>query len=255
VRRAAPLLTAGAALALLVGCASTSDLSGSGDGPLGAEDSPADLYVAMAQEYFRLGQMDAALQRAEHGVKVDGRNAKARYMLAFLYQRLGETARAETQFREAVALDPKNPDIRNALGTFYCGQRRFDEADAEFRRALDNPLYATPEVALLNAAVCARQAGDATKAADDLSRAVAANPRFGPAIYEQARLRYDQGDFKAAKGHLDRYFEVAPVAPQALLLAVRVERRLGNRKRAETYAQTLRRQFPDSSEVLQLTQS
>lgn len=255
MRRLAVLHAAGAALAvaLLAGCASTG--SERGDGTLGGDDSPADLYVAMAQEYYRLGQMDAALQRAEHGVKLDGRNAKARYMLAFLYQRLGDNARAETQFREAVALDPKNADIRNALGTFYCGQRRFAEADAEFNLALENPLYTTPEVALVNAAVCARQAGNATKAADYLSRAVAANPRFGPALYEQARLQYDQGDFKAAKGHMDRYFQVAPMAPQALLLAVRIERRLGNRKQAESYAQTLRRQFPSSNEVLQLSQS
>lgn len=235
---------------LLGGCAS---LRSSEDGDtLAGKESPADLYVAMAQEYYRRGQMDAALQRAEHAVKVDGKNARARYMLAFLYQRLGETERADKQFREAVNLDPKNPDIRNAWGTFFCAQKRYSEADEQFNKALENPLYATPEVALTNAGICARQAGDRARAQGYFSRASSANARFGPALFESARLSYEQGDHTAAKGYIDRYFEVAPMEPAALLLAVRVERQLGNKKRAATYEQTLRKRFPNAPEVQQL---
>ncbi len=235
---------------LLAGCAGMR--SEEGDGTLGSSESPADLYVAMAQEYYRRGQMDAAVQRAEHAVKVDGKNPRARYMLAFLYQRLGENERADKEFREAVNLDPKNPDIRNAWGTFFCAQKRYAEADEQFSKALENPLYATPEVALTNAGICARQAGDRARAQGYFSRASSANPRFGPALFESARLSYDQGDHSAAKGYLDRYFQVAPMEPTALLLAVRVERQLGNKKRAATYEQTLRKQFPNAPEVLQL---
>lgn len=253
--RSARTLTILLVCMLLAGCAGSANRLDDEGETLGSEDSPADLYVAMAQEYYRRGQMDAALKRARHGVSVDGKNARARYMLAFLYQRLGENERAETQFREAVTLEPKNPDIRNALGTFYCTQKRFTEADEQFNKALESPLYATPEQALINAAVCARQAGDAAKAEGYLGRALAANPRFGPALLEQARLKYERGDPKGAKERLDRYFEVAPLQPQALLLAVRVERRLGNPKRAKTYEETLRKQFPDAPEVLQLSQS
>jgi type IV pilus assembly protein PilF len=235
---------------LLVGCAGLG--TSEDDGTLGGKESPADLYVAMAQEYYRRGQMDAALQRAEHAVKVDGKNARARYMLAFLYQRLGETERAEKQFREAVSLDPKNPDIRNAWGTFFCAQKRYAEADEQFNKALENPLYATPEVALTNAGICARQAGDTARAQAYFGRASSANPRFGPALFESARLSYERGDYTAARASLDRYFEIAPMEPSVLLLAVRVERQLGNRKRAATYEQTLRKRFPNAPEVLQL---
>lgn len=243
-----------AMLTVLAACAGTGPRDGDEGGFAagGRRDSPADLYVALAAEYYRQGQLDAALQRAKKGIDLDGNNARAHYMLALLYQRIGESKLAEKHFAEAGRLEPKNPDIHNALGTFYCGEKRYREAEEQFKKALDNPLYNTPWVALTNAALCARQAGEGAKAESYLHRAIESNPRFGPALQEMANISDQRGDHKGARTYLDRYFQYNEPTAQALLLAIRVERRLGARKRAATYEQLLRNSFPSSAEVLSL---
>jgi len=241
-------------LALLAACAGAESRDGDEGGFTGTDskDSPADLYVALAAEYFRQGQLDAALQRAKKGVDLDGNNARAHYMIALIYQRIAEAELAEKHFAEASRIAPKNPDIHNALGTFYCGEERYREAEEQFEKALDNPLYNTPWVALTNAGLCARQAGEAANAESYLQRAIEANPRFGPALQEMASISDRRGDYKGARAYLDRFFQFNQPTPQALLLAIRVERKLGARKRAATYEQLLRDSFPSSAEVLSL---
>jgi type IV pilus assembly protein PilF len=248
----APALTPVLLLAaLLTGCASSATREEEG-GFAGDYDSPADLYVALAAEYYRQGQLDAALQRAKRGLDLDSRNARAHYMLGILYQRIGENAKADSHFAEAAKLEPKNPDVQNARGTFFCSQKKYREADEQFRKASSNPLYGTPWVALTNAGLCARKAGNQQQAESYLQRAISANPRFGPALREMADLNYQRGNYKAARSYLDRYFQSNQPTPQALLLATRVERKLGARKRASTYESMLRKGFPDSAEVLSL---
>jgi type IV pilus assembly protein PilF len=245
--------------AVLVTACSHQELRDNDDatGVLGSvrRQSPADIYVAMAAEYYKRGQLEIALQRAKQAIDVDPSNGRAHYMLALLYQKLGESQLAQQNYAEAARLEPKNPDIRNAWGAFYCSQRNEAEAQKQFREALANPLYATPEVALTNAATCARSAGNAAKAEGYLRSALSKNPSFAPALVELADMEYQQGQYKAAQALLDRYFQVAPPAPRPLLLAVRVERKLGAPKRAATYAQLLRTRFPESPEVLTLNQS
>jgi len=46
--------------------------------------------------------------------------------------------------------------------------------------------------------------------------------------------------------------KVSQPTPQVLLLAVRVERGLGARKRAATYAEMLRESYPDSPQAIRL---
>ncbi len=219
---------------------------------LDEQDSPGDLYVAMAAEYYRLGQMDAALRRAQQAIDEDGKNPRAHYMIAVIYQQIGEIGRADSHFKRAVELSPNNPEVHNAYGTFHCNQRRFAEADQEFQKAYENPLYNTPWVAMTNAGTCAASAGNTGKAEGFYRKALTANPRFGPALFKMAELEYRRGDAKVAKEYLDRFFQASAATPAALILGVRTERKLGNRDAAATYEQVLRRNFPDSPEILEL---
>lgn len=211
---------------------------------LDPENSPGDLYVEMAAEYYRLGQMDSALRNAERAIGVDRNNPRAHYMIAVIYQKIGQTPKADESFKRAVDLSPKNPEIRNAYGTFFCSQRRYAEAQAQFAEALANPLYNTPWLAMTNAGTCAASAGNPSQAESQYRRALNANPRFGPALVKLAELEYRRGNAKAAKGYLDRYFQFNVPTYGALELAIKTERKLGNRKGAETYLQVLRTSYP-----------
>ncbi|EIC20084.1 type IV pilus biogenesis/stability protein PilW [Thiorhodovibrio frisius] len=218
-----------------------------------APESPADLYVNMASAYLQRGQIDAALTRAKQAVREDRGSARARYMLAIVYQRIGEHADAEKQFQKAVEIDAKNPDYRNAWGVILCKQARYREADEQFQKALDNPLYANPEVALANAADCARRAGDTVKAERYWRQALEKNPRFGPALLNMAGQNLANGDAQGARGYMARYVAAGNAAtPQALLLAVRIERALGNTAAAKKLETSLRQRFPDATEIMEL---
>jgi type IV pilus assembly protein PilF len=219
---------------------------------LDAQNSPGDLYVAMAAEYLRLGRMDEALRRGEQAIAEDKNNPRAYYMIAMIYLRIGEIGRADENFRRALELSPKNPDILNAYGTFFCSQRRYADAQAQFDKAIANPLYSAPWIALTNAGTCAASAGHATESETYYRRALAANPRFGPALFRLAELEYKRGNPRLAKEYLDRYFQSNAPSPQVLGLAIMTERKLGNAKAAATYEQVLRKSFPDAPQIQEL---
>jgi type IV pilus assembly protein PilF len=206
----------------------------------------------MAAEYFRLGQMDAALRNAERGISEDKDNPRGYYMIAVIYQKIGEISKADDNFKRAVELSPKNPDVRNAYGTFFCSQRRYAEAQQQFAKALENPLYNTPWVAMTNAGTCAASAGNPSQAESDYRRALNANPRFGPALLKMAEIEYGRGNAKGAKSYLDTFLQSNTPTPQALALAVRTERKLGNPKGAATYEQVLCYTDPATTETLDL---
>jgi len=239
--------------ALLGGCA-TSGLqkTGEGIGKLDAQeaDSPSDLYVALASEYYRIGKMDAALDRARRALAIDDKSGRAHYVMAIVLQQLGESDAAEKHFKQALELEPNNGDIRNAWAVFLCSQGRYSEADTQFQQALDNPLFASPALALTNAGLCALGANDQGKGERYLQRALTRDANFAPALYRLAEMHYQRGEYQAAQGYLKRLLEQPQVTPQPLLLGVRVEKALGNRKQAKTYEQYLRQSFPNVSETL-----
>ena len=216
------------------------------------QSSPADLYAALAGEYYKLGQLDIALQQANKAIDADQRNPRGYYMMGLIHERTGQAALAEANFKQALERAPRNSDVLNAYGNFFCAQRRFPEAQAQFAKAIDNPLYATPWIAMTNAGTCAASAGNVKQAEADYRRALGANPQFGPALMKLAQLELKRDNATGAKTLLDRYFKANAPEPQVLLLAVRTERALNNTRAAATYEQLLRQRYPDAPEIQDL---
>ena len=70
-------------------------------------------------------------------------------------------------FARAVYLSPGDSAAQTNYGSFLCAQRRFEEGERRFMQALKNSLYTTPEIAYLNAGLCAKGAGALDKARAD----------------------------------------------------------------------------------------
>jgi type IV pilus assembly protein PilF len=245
-----PLLAAVCACLLLSACGGGATKKGSSD--LIEDESPGDLYVNMAAAYYQRGQMDEALDRALQGIAQDKRNPRAHYVLGIIYQRLGKTKEARQYFAEALRIEPNNPDFLNAHGSILCLERKYAEALAEFEKALADPLYRAPEVARLNAADCARRANRRAESERYMREALSANPNFAPALLAMAKLSFERGAYLDARNYMARYSRVGQATPEALLLASRIEARLGNKKDAQALAEALRARFPDAPEVMQL---
>ena len=90
---------------------------------------------------------------------------------------LREDAQARAAFEQALRLAPNNPEVLNNYGWFLClrGERRPRHGVTSARVQAD-PMYTTPEKALLNAGLCARIAGRNVEAEDYLRRAVVFSP-------------------------------------------------------------------------------
>ncbi|MCU7842768.1 MAG: type IV pilus biogenesis/stability protein PilW [Candidatus Thiodiazotropha sp. (ex Monitilora ramsayi)] len=242
--------------AVLAGCATTGGVQDA-TGNLGVEkrDSPGKIYVEMGIAYMRDGQDAVALQKLRRSLEVDEQNPEAHNVIAILYERLGEEALAARHFDRAANLDPRDPYIRNARGSFFCKQSRYEMAEQEFSLALENPLYPTPWVALTNAGLCAERAGDSVMAETYYRRALTANSRFSPALFQMAELSFEQQKDMSARAYLERYHgEVAGTAA-SLWLGVRIEQRLGDRHKAVEYKRRLLKEFPDAPEIQALNQS
>ncbi len=215
-------------------------------------ESPADLYVDLATEYVQRRQWEIALERAQQAVATDRRSARAHYILAIVYEQLDQREEAQRAFATAVRRAPRNPDYRNAWGAVLCAEGRHDEGLGEIAAALADPLYKGQDVALMNAADCSRMAGRDADVKRYLQQALARNPNFSPALLELAKLQYRQGDYQSARSLMARYSHTGVATPDALLLAARIERQLGNAPLARTLERTLRQRFPHSPEVIEL---
>jgi type IV pilus assembly protein PilF len=243
-------------LSLVAGCATTGGGSDT-TGNLGVEKrhSPAKIYVEMGIAYMRDGQDAIALKKLRRAIDVDAKNPEAHNVIAILYERLGETGLAQQHYDRAAALDPRDPYIRNARGSFFCKRDLYEEADKEFQLALGNPLYPTPWVALTNAGLCADRAGDKEKAENYYRRALSANKRYAPALFQMAELSFDAHKDLSARAYLERYHSETKESAASLWLGVRVEQRLGDRLKAVEYKRKLLKEFPDAPEIQALNQS
>lgn len=244
-----------ALMTLLAACASTGRDDSTGNLGVERRDSPAQIYVEMGIAYMRDGQDAVALKKLNRAIEVDSKNPSAHNVIAILYERLGETALAAKHYERAAELDPRDPFIRNARGSFFCKQGQYDKALREFENALGNPLYPTRWVALTNAGLCIERSGEQVKAEEYYRRALTANPRYTPALFQMAEISFEQHNDMSARAYLERFHSEVPATAASLWLGVRIEQRLGDRVKAVEYKRQLLKDFPDAPEIQALNQS
>jgi len=243
------------ALALLAGCAGTGgqEQQTAAYVPPAAADTDqgnrARIHTELASGYFEVGNYGVALQEANEALKANSSYAPAYNVLGLVYMELRDDAAAEQSFQKALRLVPLDSETNNNYGWFLCRRKREQESLKYFLAALRNPLYTTPEKAWVNAGVCSRQLGDVAAAEDYFQRAVKLRPNQPQALFNLADMAYQRGGYGEAKSYLSQLQrEVTPTA-EVLWLALRIERRLGDRNAEASYGFQLRKNFPDSRET------
>ena len=215
----------------------------------------ARINTQLGIDYMRKGESERALSKLQRALEQDPTLALAHSSIAFVYQSRGDAVSADRHYRKALALEPNSPDTQNNYGVFLCGQSRYDEALAAFERALRVNGYRTPEVAMTNAGVCARKAGNIAQAEQYFRGALRENSTFASALAQIALLSYERGEYLRARAFLQRYSQSAAHSPQTLWLGVRTERALGDPAAARRYADQLKQRYPESEETYSLLRS
>lgn len=208
----------------------------------------ARIHTELGAGYFSQNQIAIALEEFTEATQIDPTYALAHNGLGMVYAALGEDARADASFKRAIALEPNNSESRNNYGTFLCSRNRIDESVTQFMAAVRNPLYATKDIAYLNAGICALRKQDVDNAEIYFQNALQIQPLLHRASYELAQINYNRNKFGMAREYL-RTPLIGNPSPEILWLAIRVERQLGDRDAEASYALELRRNYPDSEQT------
>ena len=246
--------------ALLGGCASPPPITGTTaqrqSDPLPPvkppETSPRDravLHAELGAGYYERGQMEIALEELNEAATLDPTNPRIYNIFGLVYAMLGDNPKAEQNFQRALALAPQDSEIRHNWGWYLCSNDRAREAIPEFEVALRNPLYRTPEIALVNAGRCSTAIGDLAGAESYFKRAQARAPNNAAAVYGLALLAYRAGRLDEARGWTKRLTQQPAPAPEALYLGMCIERKTGDRSAEVSYIFQLRNRYPDSAEA------
>lgn len=232
----------------LAGCASKTER----DEKAARHSNRVQTLTQLGANYLSRNQLAIAQQELERALALDPDDSQANHIMGLLQIRLKRDDLADEYFRRAISEQPQNSDARNSYGVFLCERGRLDEADAQFSVAIKEPLYKSPEQASLNAGVCRLKKPDKQAAARYFRITLKHDPRQSLALLHMARLSFEAGETLAARGFMQRYFEVGQDSPEALLLGFRIERSLGAKDTQASYALRLRGKFPNSAEAKQL---
>jgi type IV pilus assembly protein PilF len=232
-------------LLALSACAGSSRTSS--DGVSDADAAIANLNLGAG--YLQQGNTALAIERLERALEQNPRLVQGHSTIAVAYGQLGNLELAESHYRRATELAPNSGAPANAYAAFLCQQGRWTEAEPFFRRAADDGDYATPEVALTNAGVCARDAGANERAAENFRAALVRNPTYPDALLNLMDLSYQARNFLQARAFVQRYLAAHPPAAPVLWICFNAERELANAEASDRCAAQLRAGFRGTPEL------
>jgi len=208
----------------------------------------AKLHTELGSLYFQNGNLIIALEELTIAISIDPNYAQAYSTRGLVLFHIKEFESAEKDFQRALSLDEKDPEISNNYGWFLCQTGKVKESITHFQRAIKNPLYQTPEIAVLNAGSCYIKLGDLDSAEEYIRRSLRFTPENPQALYQLANISYKRGNYDAAKEHLKNVIRLSDPSAEVLWLSLRVERRLGDSISEGSFTSQLRRKYPDSPE-------
>lgn len=250
-----------AVLALLGGCAvGKGGATQSAEQPMSQQTAVSDarqrakVHTELGALYMQRGNMGVALEEARAALSADPNYAPALNVMGLVYMQLHEDRSAETSFERALALAPGDPEINNSFGWFLCQTGREQRSIQYFMAAIKSPLYATPAMPYTNAGICSLRLKDDKTAEEYFIGALRLDSNNSRALFFLADITYRQGRVAEARQHLSELHKLAEPSPESLWLAVRIERKMGDREAEARFASQLRRKFPGTPEQQKLIQ-
>lgn len=155
------------------------------------------------------GNPTLALQEFLLAEKEDSGDADIQAGLAQAYIQKQAWALAEKHLKRAISLN-NSPQHHNNLGALYLTTERYDDSIAEFRKAAEDLLFATPEVAWTGVGFAYFKKNDYSAAESYYQKARDLNPRYANVHFRLGELYYHQDRPADAIGEFARSIELAP---------------------------------------------
>jgi type IV pilus assembly protein PilF len=239
-----------ALLLLLAGCAGQSQDHDTGTmiGEVADPRNRAKLHTELASLYYGNGNLGVALEELRTATAADSGYAPAYGMYGLVYMQMKDNERAEASFERALRIAPNDADINHNYGWFLCQTGREPASIKYFLHAIRNPLYPTPWRSYSAAGFCNMKINQFKDAEAFFERALRLEPDEPASLLNLGQLRYRQGNIGEARKLVARHNKVAAPSAESLWLALRIERRMGERVAEQSFANQLRRRYPASPE-------
>ena len=195
--------------------------------------------------------MDVALEELGEAIKLDPTNAQIYNVYGLVYAMLGEDAKARAELpagARARAERLRDPPELGLVPVHARPRARSRSPSSSWR--VRNPLYKTPEIALINAGKCCEAIGDRKRAEEYLqarARDQPGNPRRR--VQPGAARRTGKRALDEARALMKRVMAQTSPPPEALYLGMCIERKLGDRPSEASYVSQLRNRYPESAEA------
>ena len=217
-------------------------------GESGDPRNRAKIHTELASLYFGRGNMGVALEELRTATAADPNYAPAHGMFGLVYMELRENKLAAASFERGLRLAPQDSDLNHNYGWFLCQTGREPDSIKYFLQAIRNPLYVAPWRSYSAAGTCALRQNQVKDAEEFFLRALKMEPDDPASLLQLGQIRYGQGSFDEARKLVSRFNKLIEPTPESLWLALRVERKLGERVAEASYANQLRRRYPGSRE-------
>ncbi len=210
----------------------------------------ARIHTELGAVYYGQSQHGIALEELKYALRMDNKYAPAYGVRGLVYMALLDDKKAEENFERSLDLDDSDSGTRNNYGWFLCQRGKEKEAMLQFMEAVKNPLYATPEKAYLNAGLCSKKFGKSRESEIFLKNALTLQPKMSEALVGLAELSFFRADYVGAKTYFLRLSaNGADLSAVDLLLASRIEHKLGDKNAEASYKLQLRKRYPESRET------
>jgi type IV pilus assembly protein PilF len=241
-----------AAAGVILAACSTTTTHNDQLGKKATPEKTAATNVQLAIEFMKLNKLAESRDAIERAMKEDPGSADVQLTAGIIYERLGNLKAATKAYSTAARLGKNDPNVQNTYAGFLCRTGKAAAGEKLFVDVSSNPVYTTPEVALVNAGVCVSSIGDLVDAERYFNRALMVRPNMPEAMVQLGNVALDRGDAAQAVDVVKRYLAVNQPTAEVLWLGVRAERKSGDSTSAAAFARRIEAEFPESQQAQML---
>ncbi len=236
---------------LCAGCASSSSSSREPQRDTRAQEL-AQVNIRLAAGYLEKGRLELALEKINTALRLDPKSATGHTVAGIIHEQIGQAEMARKSYRRAASLAPDDGNVLNNYGQFLCKNGQIEEAIEKFDKAVSQPFYHTPHVAMTNACACLEMDGRIERAEQYCRKALESNAEYPDTLFRLSRIMHTAGEDFKARAFLQRFESVAQHTPDTLQLCYDIETSLEDQSAAADCAKQLRKQFPKSNQARDL---